>query len=646
MVKKKSNSPKKKLHLQEELQTESEVDLNGSTTVIDSFIRNRTIVSIFLLVLAFVVFVPSLSNDFVWDDVSYIQKKAGSLNFGALGPKLIAPELKSQSTAGNYFRPVYQASLIVDNEIWDTLPFGFHLTNIVLHSFSTVFLYFLVLLLLKEFRVSGRDSIAFISAVLFALYPLHVESVSFVSARGDILAAMFFFLAMSFYILSYRKMFYLFLAGICFLLSFLSKEVAIVLPIILIAFDFITCRLLKRTNLIKYSLIILVTVFYLVIRSQSYGTFGEIFRKGSSELTLGFLGVSEVIFNTYLFYFIKLVFPYDLNPFIDPVPNWGVIGLIVSVILVIALLAGVYQSMKKKENITAFSIIWILATLLPAAVVALLSLAITKLADRFLYIPSAAICILFGYLIYQISIKFNKAWLSYGITSILAISFLVVTVNGQTNWKNNLTLWEYAVSKSPSALGAKINYADALRNSGKSSEALKQYIQVNEDNSELTTRAKLTTTHGLVVSYIDLGNYQQAQKWLDVALTYDPKYRSKYYYLMGFISLRKNDPASAETYFLKSLEIKHDPKAYYLLGGIYFHSAQEQQSFEGYKKAEKYLNESLRRRPGFSRASLLLAKTYIALGDKQKARINAENALRNADSQEVVNGAQSILQMK
>lgn len=646
MAKKKNNSSKKKIALQEELQTEIQTDINESSTVIDSFIRNRAIVSILLFVLAFVVFIPSLGNDFVWDDVSYIEKNAHRLNSSALGAGLIAPELKGRSTAGKYFRPVHHASLIIDNEIWNTSPFGFHLTNIILHSVSTVLLYLLTLLLLKEFRVRGRNSIAFFSSTLFALYPLHVESVSFISARGDILAAIFFFLSISFYILSYRKMFYLFLAGICFLLSFLSKEVAIVLPVMIVVFDLITRRFLKRTNIIKYFFIILVTTFYLVIRSQSYSTFSKIFTDAGSELSLGFLGVSELFLNTYLAYFIKLVFPYNLNPFIETVPNWGVGGLILSVILVIALFVLVYLSIKRKENITAFSILWVIATLLPAAVVAILSLALTKLADRFLYIPSAAICILFGYLIYRISVRFNKRWLSYGITTILAISFLVVSVNGQKMWKNNLSLWEYALSKSPSAIGAKMNYGDALRNSGKPSEALKQYLHVNQNNSILNTKAKLTTTHGIVVSYIDLGDYQQAQKWLDVALTYSERYSSHYYYLMGFISLRKNDPLNAEKYLLKSLEIGKGYKTSYLLGGIYFHTAREQQSIENYKKAEKYLKDSLELNPRFSMASLLLAKTYIALGDKQKARINAENALRYADSQEVVNQAQSILQMK
>ncbi len=126
------------------------------------------------------VFIPSLGNDFVWDDVSYIGKRASILDFSKIGPELVTPKVKNERKAGKYFRPVHQVSLILDNEIWGSSAFGFHLTNIILHSISTVLLYFLVLLLLSEFNVRGRESIALISCILFALYPLHVESVSFI----------------------------------------------------------------------------------------------------------------------------------------------------------------------------------------------------------------------------------------------------------------------------------------------------------------------------------------------------------------------------------------------------------------------------------------------------------------------------------
>lgn len=646
MAQKKNKQSNKKKQQVSETPIESEVRVNESSSVIGSWFKNRAVVSIVLFLLSFVVFIPSLSNDFVWDDVTYIQNKARQLNYSEIGPELIAPEKKSARKAGGYFRPVHQLSLIIDNEIWDTSPFGFHLTNIILHSISTVLLYLLILLLLKEFKIKGREPIALISSVLFALYPLHVESVSFISARGDILAAMFFFLAISFYVLSYRKLFYLLLAGICFLLSFLSKEVAVVLPVIIIAFDLITRRFLKRTNLFKYIVIILIILFYLVIRSQSYKSFSEIITQSGSELSVGFLGIVELFFNTYLFYIIRLIFPYNLNPYIEFVPDWGLVGVGISLIIVLALFAAVFQSIKKKENLTAFSIIWILATLLPAAAVAILSLALTKLADRFLYIPSAAICIIFGYIIYRFSVRLGRAWISYAITAVLAVSFLVVTIDAQKIWKNNLTLWEYVLSKSPNAMGAKLNYANALRASGNYSEALKQYIDISQNDSQLNKKAKMAVIEGLVVAYTDTGNYQQSEKWLDVALSYSDGYEARYYYMKGFIALRRNDPVSAESYFLKSLETEPSSNTYYFLGGIYFIDAQQKQSLERYKKAEEYLNKSVEINPFFSEASLLLSKTYLALGDKQKAKLNAQNALKNAKSQEVVNEAQLILQMK
>ena len=153
-----------------------EPNLSENSARINSLIGNKFIVTVFLFLISFLVFIPSLGNEFVWDDISYIKGKASNLNFSNIGPELVVPVVKKSSSGEKYFRPAFQISLILDNEIWDTSAFGFHLTNIILHSVSTVLLYFLVLLLLSEFNVRGREPIAFISCILFALYPLHVDS--------------------------------------------------------------------------------------------------------------------------------------------------------------------------------------------------------------------------------------------------------------------------------------------------------------------------------------------------------------------------------------------------------------------------------------------------------------------------------------
>src|SRR3970282_2918291 len=105
-------------------------------------------------------------------------------------------------------------------------PFGLYLSNFILHSISTVLFYFLALLVLGEFRVERKEATAFLSSLLFAFHPVHVESVSFIGARADLLSGIFFFLAFIFYILSHRKLWFLILAVICFYFFLLSKKIA------------------------------------------------------------------------------------------------------------------------------------------------------------------------------------------------------------------------------------------------------------------------------------------------------------------------------------------------------------------------------------------------------------------------------------
>jgi len=102
--------------------------------------------------------------------------------------------------------------------------------------------------------------------------------------------------------------------------------------------------------------------------------------------------------------------------------------------------------------------------------------------------------------------------LSLILTLVLSVSFAAVTLSQQKVWKNNLSLWENAVLKSPDSPAARINYGDALRNSGKPLDALDNYMYAYENGTKFNKKTKATTAHGIVVSYIDLGNYQQQAK--------------------------------------------------------------------------------------------------------------------------------------
>ena len=145
------------------------------------FFRNRLVLSTILLLVSFAVFIPSLYNEFVWDDVTFIVEAEQYLDAYKFKPGMFLKKPKSNI---KYYRPLFTLSLVTDYRMWGLSPFGYHLTNILLHSASTLALFFMVLVLCREFKVKNPDAVAFLSSLLFAVYPLHVESVSFISARA------------------------------------------------------------------------------------------------------------------------------------------------------------------------------------------------------------------------------------------------------------------------------------------------------------------------------------------------------------------------------------------------------------------------------------------------------------------------------
>jgi hypothetical protein len=222
-----------------------------------SLVGNRLAASIFLFLVSFVIFIPSLKNDFVWDDIPYILSRIDFLKISNQLPTVVPKKVKEHKKQ-DYYRPTLHLSLALDNEIWDGKSHGFHLTNIIMHSFTTVFLFLLILLILKEFNYSLRGEVAFISSLLFALHPIHVESVSFIMARSDLLCAMFLSCFFIFYIKSYEKIIYFVLSLLFFFLALISKEVAFVFPVLIIIYDLLRPKYPISKYITRYSICILL----------------------------------------------------------------------------------------------------------------------------------------------------------------------------------------------------------------------------------------------------------------------------------------------------------------------------------------------------------------------------------------------------
>ncbi|HVY54276.1 MAG TPA: tetratricopeptide repeat protein, partial [Thermodesulfobacteriota bacterium] len=336
--------------------------------------------------------------------------------------------------------------------------------------------------------------------------------------------------------------------------------------------------------------------------------------------------------------------PYALNHFIGTIRGGTAFYIIVSALLIAAVAAVFVISVKKRERVTAFSLLWIFAALGPAVMVAIYPLAITRYAERFVYVPSMGYCLLIGYLIVRGGRLSGKKWAAAAAGGLLCASYLFVTLKGQEVWSDEITFWEAAVKRSPDQITPKVNYGEALRKAGRLDEAIVQHKAALESGSDVTGRGRAFAASSLAGDYIQKGDYPNAEKYLKEALRYNPGTEGQYYYNMGLINMKKNDIDAAGDYLRKAVEA--DPKnakSYYVLGMIYALQAENRKSADDYRLAEEALRNALKHNPGLVSARVLLARVYLALGDGEKAREQAEAAIRYTSDPATIRQVKSML---
>ncbi len=207
-----------------------------------------------IAVATLVPFLGSLDNEFVsWDDAIYVtdNRLIQNLSWKSVAKIFSSPRKKT-------YVPLSTLSLAIDYRIWRLDPFGYHLTNLLLHLINTLLVFCLV------WRLAHRLLPALIAALLFGVHPMHVESVAWISERKDVLSALFFLTALLSYLRyrsTQRSLFYL-LSLASFVLALLSKQMAITLPIVLLLCDLLEGRSwTKRALIEKMPFLLLSLVF-------------------------------------------------------------------------------------------------------------------------------------------------------------------------------------------------------------------------------------------------------------------------------------------------------------------------------------------------------------------------------------------------
>ena len=613
--KKRVRSTNKKSDTVNNLQVNSDVEPNGKLTLnLPIWLKSELFISILFFLLGFLLYSLSLGNEFVWDDVEVIKKSY--FNFENANLKSIFIPAVKETKKLLYYRPTIPISYIADWNNWKLNPFGYHLSNSIFYSFTIVAMFFLSNRLAGLFSIRRALTFSVLATLLFTLHPMHVESVSWIAGRTDVLCTLFFLFALGFHILSYKKLYFIPIVCFFYLFSLFSKEVAVAFPILVVCLDFLIKRPLNKRDIFKYFIYFGILALYMYVRSRSFVNVPGVYNpdiissSGSSNQFLYYLGILKVFIASYAYYLKQLFFPYSFNSFVTYLPT-NTLYLSVSAILVSILVVFFFYSYRIKKNFITLNIFWIFLTLGPSVLIAIFAFIATPVSERYLFLPSVGYCMLIGYLLVGLIDKRGSKKLSLAVTTILICSYLYFTIDRQNVWKNRINFWEDASSKSDHHAIPHINYGMALLDAGRTEEAISEFNISLRSDIVNTPTGRAIAANNLGVAYINQKNYKGAAKSLLIAMKSDP------------------------TFY----------KTYYHFGLLYYIKAGTSKLKDDYLHSERYLVQATQIHPRYGKAFLLLAKVNSNMGNKDKAVNYAHKALQSGLIDQLAEQASKIIQM-
>ncbi len=432
---------------------------------------------LFLLTVA--VFWPATGNDFIWyDDDFYVTANVWVRE--GLSPAGIHWAFTTFHEAN--WHPLTWISHMLDVSLFGLNPFGHHLVSVLIHALNTALLFLFLL------RASGAAWRSALASALFALHPLHVESVAWVAERKDVLSVFFWMLSMIAYASYARKpgaRRYLALLA-CFVLGLLSKPMILTLPFVLLLMDFWPFgrwgsaaaaragspagRSSLRVQLIreKIPLFVLAGISVLVTlhAQKTGGTVGTF-----EEYPLAVRITNALA--AYVSYLGTTLWPRDLaviypHPRALP-PLWQVLSSL-------ALLAGIslaaFKSVRRWPCL-AVGWLWFLGTLVP--VIGLVQVGLQARADRYTYLPLVGIFIALSWGGADVLRRRGSVLLSLGVATVILSSLVWATRSQIAWWRNDSSLLEHAIEVTENNWVAHLTLAVNLEKQGRSVEAQEHY---------------------------------------------------------------------------------------------------------------------------------------------------------------------------
>ena len=394
---------------------------------------------------AFIAFLPTLNNGFTnWDDDVYITANPDIRHIDATS----VAKLFSSVYSANY-QPVTMLVYALEYGCFGLDPAGYHWFNLLVHIANCL----LVLLLI--FRLSGSSIAAFVTSLLFAVHPLHAESVAWLAECKDVVATFFYLLSLLFYLRftgkNARSAY--FLSLVMLILSLLSKPTAVSLPLILLLIDYYSAGKIGWPQVrAKLPFFVLAGIFCVVtIATQKHV---DVVRSIPTVTILQKIGLP---FYGLAFYLLKTAVPVHLCALYSfpPVITAGMdVKFALSAVAVLVLAALLYRYRNKSATLW-FGSLFFLVTLLP--MLGIIQVGNAMVAERYTYIPLIGIFFICGIALAKLAQKKNGA--NHPALPLIVVAFAVpvavfmcLTFERCYVWHDSLTLWTDIIDKSPSAM--------------------------------------------------------------------------------------------------------------------------------------------------------------------------------------------------
>ncbi len=603
-----------------------------------------------------IVFLNTLHSGFVYDDIGVIEDNyfiRSLLNI----PKIFGMDYFHLANELSY-RPIVTLSYFADYAVWQLNPFGYHLTNVILHAINGILLYVLLA------RLVRMRSIALLSAALFAIHPCVTEAVNAISYREDILAALFIFLSCLFLTMPARRIYYA-LSLLSYFLSLFSKETAIVMPLFILLY---WVFYLRKTRTVRteaqnhYSAsqlngnesmrlgksgwlrdfssyflgYLLISVFYLIIRF--------IVLKNPLEVSVGYvqgsIAVNFMTMTKILASYVKLMFlPSHLSAdyTITPVLSVFDVSFITSIILLVSVGFIIFKLIQTDVSLGSngrrmygLFMVCFFAALIPVLNIVPIG---HIMADRYLYLPVAGFCAAIGgLLLHGVTTQspankrekspvcnhriFSKYAFVIPLIAVIGILFTARTVLRNRDWRNEYTFWTTILKEQPRNYDAHNNLGNYFYKQGELDRAigeLEEAVRLNKNYPE--------GHNSLGTMYIDKGLIDRAIAEYAEAVKYRPVFPQAYYNL-GNAYIKKSLVDDSIKFFNKAIsQGMYNPQIFNNLGSAYMKKGMTDEAVIQYQKALSVYRD-------FAEVHSNLGYVYTEKGDLDRAVSELKEALR------------------